>query len=83
MCVCQWDDGKVVSMCGAHSEAAQREYSYICDQKKQMEESLRAVIKLIENNELVRNVAMDHLPDWWPRMVEFVGILKKAQSLVS
>lgn len=83
MCVCQWEGDKVVSMCGAHSEAARREYFRECDRMTKLEECLKELMGLIQGNELVRNPATDHQPDWWKRMVYFVGVLKKAQELVS
>lgn len=83
MCVCEWNDGKVVSMCSAHNDAARRQYQHICDRTQHLEESLRGIMKAIENNELVRNTAMDHQPDWWKRMVEFVDLLKKARELLA
>lgn len=83
MCVCQWEGDKVVSMCGAHYDAARREYQGLLAQTQELKEALRGMIKLIGTNELVRNTTMDHQGDWWKRMVEFVSVLKKAQELVS
>lgn len=83
MCVCQWEGDKVVSMCGAHYDAARREFGHHAEKEKQLVESLRAIMTLVEQNELVRNPAFDHMADWWKRMVVFVGVLKKAQELIS